>query len=382
MPSNHIFIRFKKKFFFYIKNIIKFFIIFHKNNLLYAKTYFFLNIYLLRHEYENIAILLEKFQHETIKLDKKDLLLRKKNFKNYSYYELFILYFYSRMFSSFSLQLILRKELIKKISPKSKNYLISRMSIQKFSYKKLNTFNQYEELSVYNKKKRYNYEPKSADNLFLNKIQNKSVAIVGPSNSKVLRGREIDKFDIVIRTNSTSVLNKRTNVFGKKTSVIYFNSNRVRINLPNIKKISKEVEWLVFKSKNDLKKTGLRKKFLRFSKSPQNLMYLSNPMALQIIIYDILRFNPSKVKLFYFDLYSTTKAYNKNYKSFDLSKQEISNSIRAHDMIGCFNFTKQFYDLKLIDIDYKTCKILKSSLSSYAKKLDNLYGKTKYNYGN
>ena len=111
-------------------------------------------------------------------------------------------------------------------------------------------------------------------------------------------------------------------------------------------------------------------------------MYLSNPMALQIIIYDILRFNPSKVKLFYFDLYSTTKAYNKNYKSFDLSKQEISNSIRAHDMIGCFNFTKQFYDLKLIDIDYKTCKILKSSLSSYAKKLDNLYGKTKYNYGN
>ena len=51
-------------------------------------------------------------------------------------------------------------------------------------------------------------------------------------------------------------------------------------------------------------------------------------------------------------------------------------------MIGCFNFTKQFYDLKLIDIDDRSCKILKSSLSSYVKKLDGLYGKIKYNYGN
>jgi len=81
-------------------------------------------------------------------------------------------------------------------------------------------------------------------------------------------------------------------------------------------------------------------------------------------------------------LYSGSKAYNENYKNFDLSKKDISNSIRAHDIIGCFNFTKQFYDLKIIDIDDKTCKILKSSLFSYAKKLDSLYEKIKYNYGN
>ena len=62
MISNHIFIRFIKKFFFYIKNSIEFFIVFYDKNLSYAKTYFFLNIYLLRHEYENIAILLEKFR--------------------------------------------------------------------------------------------------------------------------------------------------------------------------------------------------------------------------------------------------------------------------------------------------------------------------------
>ena len=302
--------------------------------------------------------------------------------KKFSYYELFIFYFYSRMNLSFSSQLILKNELIKKVSPKSKDYLKSKMSMQKFNYKKLKKFDINDELSVYNKKIAHNDDPKCASNLFLKKIQNKSVAIVGPSNSKILRGKEIDNFDIVIRTNCTKILNKPTKVFGKKTSIIYFNSHRVRIDLPNIKKISNKVEWLVFKSQNDLKKTGLKKKSLRVSKSPQNLMYLSYPMALQNIIFDILRFNPSKVKLFYFDLYSGSKAYNENYKNFDLSKKDISNSIRAHDIIGCFNFTKQFYDLKIIDIDDKTCKILKSSLFSYAKKLDSLYEKIKYNYGN
>ncbi len=353
--------------------------ILYKNNYLYAKTYFFLNIYLPRHEWDKISVLLETFGY---KKKKNFFFINNKILKKFSYYELYIFYFYFRMNLSFASQLVLRNELIKKISPKSKDYLKSRMSMQKFNYKKLKKFDIHEELLVYNKKKIHRYEPKSADNLFSKKIQNRSVAIVGPSNSKVLRGQEIDNFDIVIRTNCTKILNKPTKVFGKKTSVIYFNSHRVRVDLRNIKKISNRVEWLVFKSQNDLKKTGLKKKSLRVSKSPQNLMYLSYPMALQIIIFDILRFNPSKVKLFHFDLYSGSKAYNKNYKHFDLSKKDISNSIRAHDMIGCFNFTKQFYDLKLIDIDDRSCKILKSSLSSYVKKLDGLYGKIKYNYGN
>jgi hypothetical protein len=372
-------IRFIKKIFFFIKNINDFLIIFYKNNYLYAKTYFFLNIYLPRHEWDKISHLLKILRY---KKKQKFFFINNEILKKLSYYELYIFYFYSRMNLSFSSQLALRKELIKRISPKSKNYLKSRMSMQKFNYTKLKKFDIYGELSVYNKKIIHSYEPKSADNLFLKKIQNRSVAIVGPSNSKVLRGKEIDNFDIVIRTNCTKILNKPTKVFGKKTSVIYFNSHRVRVDLKNIKKISNKIEWLVFKSQNDLKKTGLKKKTLRVSKSPQNLMYLSYPMALQIIIFDILRFNPSKVKLFHFDLYSGSKAYNKNYKHFDLSKKDISNSIRAHDIIGCFNFTKQFYDLKLIDIDDRSCKILKSSLLSYSKKLDSLYGEVKYNYGN
>ena len=372
-------IRFIKKFFFFIKNINDFAIIFYKNNYLYAKTYFFLNIYLPRHEWNKISDLLETFRY---KKKQNFFFINNKILKKLSYYELYIFYFYSRMNLSFSSQLALRNELIKKISPKSKNYLKSRMSMQKFNYAKLKKFDVHDELSVYNKKIIYSYEPKSADDLFLKKIKNKSVAIVGPSNSKVLKGKEIDNFDIVIRTNCTKIINKPTKVFGKKTSVIYFNSHRVRVDLRNIKKISNKIEWLVFKSQNDLKKTGLKKKSLRVSKSPQNLMYLSYPMALQIIIFDILRFNPSNVKLFHFDLYSGSKAYNKNYKNFDLSKKDISNSIRAHDIIGCFNFTKQFYDLKIIDIDESSCKILKSSLLSYSKKLDSLYGKIEYNYGN
>lgn len=86
-------------------------------------------------------------------------------------------YFYSRIFLSFSIQVILRDELIKKISLKSKNYLKSQISLYKINYKVLLKHYNFDELTVHKKNIKYSYEPKSAYYLFYNQKNKRSVAI-------------------------------------------------------------------------------------------------------------------------------------------------------------------------------------------------------------
>ena len=109
----------------------------------------------------------------------------------------------------------------------------------------------------------------------------------------------------------------------------------------DIKNNQTELDWMVFKSENDIRKLELDFSQIntRVSLDPSNFFLFSSPMSPQRIIYDILSYQPKELKIFHFDFYNSG-SYNENYKNWDLSNKKISNNLREHGAFSCFIFMK------------------------------------------
>jgi len=219
------------------------------------------------------------------------------------------------------------------------------------------------------------------DLLYKKFLENKSVAIVGPTFTGELLGAEIDSFDVVIRSNFRINSNEPTEVYGKKTDVTYFNHYRISSQLPDVISATKKTKWVVLKGKNDLNtfrkfKTSSHDCNERFSFLPHDYFFInSEPMGIQIIINDVLRFSPKRIKLFSTSFYISETNYNPNYKiSSTEDNSQAASDIRAHEPFGNFSFVRNLYINGLIEADETSSRVLNMDNFEYASKLQNLYG--------
>lgn len=204
---------------------------------------------------------------------------------------------------------------------------------------------------------------------FVELIKGKSVAIVGPSSSGQSLGHEIDTFDTVIRMSADNLAELDPSITGLKTTISYFSghtadSQQKIINLANqIPCISvslpkfapllfRQIDKCFVPNFSHVRQTVMLKHVSK-------LQIYTSPNLLQVILLDILRYAPSRVKVFYSNMFAK-KTYDSNYKSVK-SLRKRSGSTQSyslssltmlnHDPISNFLLIKSFYKNLFFEAD-------------------------------
>lgn len=225
------------------------------------------------------------------------------------------------------------------------------------------------------------YEPKydSTNANFSKYLSGKSVAIVGPSPVKSNNGEEIDNFDVVIRPNFQKKSNVPHEKYGKRTNVVYYNRNRVKLYLDEILKVISELDWVVFRTQSDINSFKSRElgKLCRVSSVANHLLFLDSYLqGIPVILNDVIQFAPSRIKVFSTNFFCSQEQYSNNYKPTYIPQNlaVAAHALRIHEPFAGFSFMKNLFNRGLFEGDETTSEILRLSRNQYAKKLQSIYG--------
>ena len=215
---------------------------------------------------------------------------------------------------------------------------------------------------------------------FASYIENKSVAIVGPVDSGLNLGDEIDSYDIVLRFNYMGRDKLSQNSFGKKTNISFYIEARLLRDRIESKKVNwlNELDWVIVDSPHsldDIAFTGVTKPIRKryYAAHPfANPMLKGAPSGIQRVILDLMRFNVKKIKVFNTNLFLENN-YDKNYVSRGKLGVKYFN-FHWHDPLSNFLFLKRLHSFSLIEVDEILNNILKMSKEEYAKALELRYG--------
>ena len=206
---------------------------------------------------------------------------------------------------------------------------------------------------------------------YLDYIKGKNIAVVGPAPTEEFSGSEIEGFDIIIRPIFTSTEKFDQKKFGKRTDISYYNYGFFINCNETLVVSSKELKWA------NLKPHKLEKKKLQCNSRFFNMVdtiYLSGDgNSIPNIVFDLLRFETNKIKLFSSTLYQEKKTFaddfSNTYFSRGLKKKQLINSIRNHDPLSQFNFLKKGFVNKLFIADVNSSNTLKLTCNEYLYKL-------------
>jgi hypothetical protein len=218
------------------------------------------------------------------------------------------------------------------------------------------------------------------DKKFSTYIKNKTIAIVGPVDSKLNLGEEIDKHEVVIRFNYNGLDSSLYRGMGSKTDVSFYITEiliRDKFNREKIEKMN-ELDWVIFDTthrKDDVCFLGveanLRQRYL-IAHSHLNSYFKGTANAIQRVLLDLLRFNTGKITVYNTNLF-LDNSYHKNYKSRGtLGAEHLI--FNWHDPLGNFIFLKRLKEFNMIDTDKVLSDILEISSHEYIDALEERYG--------
>ena len=313
----------------------------------------------------------------------------------------FLIFEYHRLYGSFIninktrkyyLKLISKQEFIEK---NISEIISAKIELGDFSKVKERFFNSRESIIRTNQKLLIDFfENKNNKNLdiinkkFFKMINNKSIAVVGPANPLENNGKEIDSFDYIVRINillsDKSAITLDETKTGLKTDIIYYNDDMVRRWEETIMSL-KSNTWNVFKNKKNSKKyidktkretcsTQTTLDFLRGSTTAGSMMVPN-------ILFDLLKYNPKKIKVFNVDFYYDGFNYMDDYKkkiNIERNVAIFSKELRKHDAFFNYQLIKNFLNNKKIQIDKMGMRPMIISDKGYADRLDNFFSKYTY----
>lgn len=203
---------------------------------------------------------------------------------------------------------------------------------------------------------------------FKNYIENKSIAIVGPIDTGLLNGDEIDSYDVVIRFNYTQDTVLDDKAFGSRTNITYYTNPAYRKLVRNENQLSK-LDWVIPQSLSKLNNIFNSCSYRPQYRSSNSIFLKSYGNAFQRLLLDILRFKVKNVKLFNMNFWLTP--HEKNYRaarsSFD------SHTVIHHDLLSNHNFIKVLYGKGIIQVDSVIKDIITMGDDRYIDELSKRY---------
>ena len=232
------------------------------------------------------------------------------------------------------------------------------------------------------------------DSKYKEYIQGKTVAVVGPAASGHRNGKEIDDYDIIVRIGYKGVGGSEDE-YGKRVDVSYYGDGILEIYMVHENcEFLQSLDFANFKS-NKFKKIvnpTLEGKCRRFL---HNSMFFSgSPTMVQCALYDLLQFNPSKIKLFNLNFNLSRKTHYNGYHKADAetnkrmkkyryeyhemwgsqsATQDITGGFAHHDHISQLRFTKRLWKNNCIDVDEACAKVLEMNEEAYLKTMEDIH---------
>ena len=181
---------------------------------------------------------------------------------------------------------------------------------------------------------------------FLEYVRGKRIAVVGPIDTGLKHGEEIDGYDVVIRFNFTQQSLLKPAVFGSRTDVSYYTN-------PAFKKVVEKesiqliIDWVVPQSVKGLDLSKCKGNARSQYRSSNSIFFKSFGNAFQRLLLDLLIFNPKEVKLFNMNFWITPhdQYYKAARASFD------PHTVIYHDILSNYIFILNLYRNKTIKVD-------------------------------
>jgi hypothetical protein len=239
-----------------------------------------------------------------------------------------------------------------------------------------------------------------SDNLACDLIFNKSIALVATGEITTLSGNDIDQHDIVARVKFQGLsVSLQAKFAGTRCDITSFTKDLVEMIVAKSATNSKFLETFT-----DVKLIVLKENIgSRIGSIPHRTMdvwaptFLTTATSGTLFLFDLLRFEPIKIKLFGFNHYTERQIYNSElldfYRSsdelkkvglpknwFDLSSHQktsatIANGFISHDPRSDFLLVKNLYELSgLIDGTPEVLEILNLTADDYDERLEEMLG--------
>jgi hypothetical protein len=203
----------------------------------------------------------------------------------------------------------------------------------------------------------------SKTNKYYSLLSNKTIAIVGPTETRQDYSKEIDNFDIVVRTNFINH-EKINPKLGTRTDISYYNNLDIKellsytneTNLENLKMICYK------KSLSKELKSSLKYNSVREMEDFDDYLFNGKLSKIPNILLDIiLNSEPKLIKLFNINFQLHNDNYSKNYRShYKTSFTSLHNRFQtaSHDLITQKRIYMLLLQQGLITLDESSLNLL------------------------
>jgi tetratricopeptide (TPR) repeat protein len=218
-----------------------------------------------------------------------------------------------------------------------------------------------------------------AEQRFKEMVQGREVAIVGPADADLPQGAEIDQFDTVIRTKFIpDGLAGHAETAGTRTDLSYYAIGSTSLLGEQIGRALRDghLQMVVFRTPKY--ENGTRHiEFpgdLRYMPSEYRVSLRASQFAIQRIIYDVIRYEPARIKLFNMNFFAAANPYRTGYnldptQSFEAHGLQRPLEAFAHDFRSDFVLTKRWQGAGLVETDPVAADVLRLSTSEYLEVL-------------
>ncbi|WP_186171462.1 XcbB/CpsF family capsular polysaccharide biosynthesis protein [Vibrio chagasii] len=213
---------------------------------------------------------------------------------------------------------------------------------------------------------------------FSDYVKGKSIAVVGPVNSELVQGEEIDNFDIVVRFNFKGISNLPSDYFGTKTNVSFYIGTKLPRDKTNSELVNamNNLDWVVsdvIHNENDPCFYGVKTRVRNRYKSGHpkyTTLYKGTNNAVQRALIDLLRFKPKNIKVFNSNLFLDNN-YTAGYNTKLVNPSDYG--FTRHDPIGNFTLIKNLWLNEIIEVDSELKRVIALSEEEYCEALEYRY---------
>ncbi|MBH0239574.1 glycosyltransferase family 29 protein [Methylobrevis albus] len=206
-------------------------------------------------------------------------------------------------------------------------------------------------------------------------IRGHSVAMVGPANTGLANGAEIDGFDAVVRMNYRGLDGFPPEVFGTRTDISYYVNGLLSKEYERTLAVLDDLRFAIIPM-------GRKIEGVKRVKFPPNLIagrkdtpfFAGTPNAFQRYIFDLFHYGASRIKIFngnmWLDRNPTNPAYHKgHFLNFNLPFVFI-----RHDIVSNFVFLKRMLERGYIEVDAVLHDILSMDVEHYVREMIATHG--------
>ncbi len=231
---------------------------------------------------------------------------------------------------------------------------------------------------------------RNGEDLFKDLITDKTVAVVGPGAPHDDYGLEIDNFDIVIRIKFIgSEIVDLDNRHGTRTDVSFIAAiDAIKLQEKELQKSFSNIRLII--SNHTLVNSICSVPIYEIE--DDSFLYRTPTTSGIRVLYETLKFSPSRVKVFGFDFYSTltpyskemTEFYEKSAWRFGHPNDFVADGVyfkfmRAldfseHDPVSNFCFAQNLYKAGRFDIEPYGKSILELTPYQYVERLEEMLG--------